>query len=142
MIEHTRFWDIPTAMTQYMPTLEQLVNALKQKEESEMKKLGGWGNFSSIGMPMLSGNMGVDSPNMAFVNSAPNECFLVNRLASGRYSLKPNLSHHRYLYRGQNKAFEKILPSYRHSKFPLLIHNLKIEEFRILLDSHPLMKTL
>lgn len=140
MMEHSQFWNLPTTMAQYLPTLEQLVGALKHEEESKMKKLGGWGNFSSMGMPMLSAGIGVDSPNMAFINSAPDDCFLVNRLASGRYSLKPNLSRHLYLYRGQNKAYEKILPSYRHSKFPLLIHNLKIEEFRILLDSHPLVK--
>lgn len=134
------FWNLSASAVEQMPTLEQLVERLKREEQTIMQRMRGWHNYSSMGMSMFSFDMGVDSPHRAFLNTAPDRYFLVNRLNSKRYSLKPNLNRHFYLYRGQNKAYETIAPSYKHNELPLLIHNLKVEEFRMLLDSHPLVK--
>lgn len=87
-------------------------------------------------------------PAIAFHNNFPKECFIVNRVASRdgrpvRYSLKPNMRHRKFLFRGQNKFHEPCIPSlYRESKNNYIAENLQIEEISLLIESHPLCRLL
>lgn len=57
------------------------------------------------------------NPYSSFENNADDDKFIVCRLGSGRYSLKPNLHGHRFLYRGQHKFYKDCAPSvYRNRK--------------------------
>lgn len=132
--------ELPDEAVRCLPTVEQLVETLKQEERQRMAEMGGWENYASLGMSLLPAGLGILSSHVAYINEAESNQFLVNRLQSGRYSLKPNLRGHPFLYRGQRRLFGRIEPSYRHSELPLLIHNLKVDEFNILLDSHPLVQ--
>lgn len=79
--------------------------------------------------------------------------YILKRLASGRFSIKPNITHQGLLYYG-NYDFDKLkkgfIPSYYKDKDGVTIaghddfleSNVLIEQFRLLIESFPLYKLL
>lgn len=51
------------------------------------------------------------NPFQTFFNDADDDKFIMMRLQSGCYSLKPNLRNRAYLFRGQNTFFDPSKPS-------------------------------
>lgn len=84
------------------------------------------------------------NPYSSFENNADEEKFIVCRLGSGRYSLKPNLHGHRFLYRGQRKFYKDCAPSvYRNRKQDYFIDEMiRCQEEQLLMLSHPLVRLL
>lgn len=84
------------------------------------------------------------NPYSGFENNAPDDKFIVCRLGSGRYSLKPNLHNHRFLYRGQRKFYKDCPPSlYRNRDQDYFIDEMiRCQEEQILMLSHPLVRLL
>ncbi len=76
----------------------------------------------------------------AFINDAQDSNFIVNRVLSGRYNLKTNLRNRRFLYRGQNAVYDKIVSSFARKKTRAerIISNMKFADFAYLLRSHPI----
>lgn len=69
--------------------------------------------------------------------------FIVTRLMSGRYSLKPNISMQSALFRGECSWDEEIYnccPSLLREKPRYVVQNLKYEELMIAMESHPLYR--
>lgn len=87
--------------------------------------------------------IGWASPFVAFYkNDIPDSGFVVNQLASRRFSIKPNLYHHKFLFRGQSKYYDKCYPNlFRDEKksnfLDLLIWS---QELEALVASHPLIQ--
>lgn len=121
----------------FLPNIFELVDRIKEIESSLFNQLGRWGDNPDELDPSLPGS--VDNPTAEFINDAGNDAFIFKRLASKRYSLKPNLKEHRFIFRGQNKPYSKIQSSFeRRSQDEKLISNLKYADFQFLLQSHPL----
>lgn len=76
----------------------------------------------------------------AYLNDEDDDKFIVTRLASGRFSWKPNLRSRRFLFRGQNRDYGQIRSSFaRQSDFKsCILSNIKVKEFTTLVRSHPL----
>lgn len=71
--------------------------------------------------------------------------FIVTRLMSGRYSLKPNISKQTALFRGESRWDDKdynCCPSLLREKPRYVVQNLKYEELMIAMESHPLYRLL
>ncbi len=110
-----------------LPTITELVGKMRKSEN---------GFAQEEIFPLLDS---YDFPLIALNNNAGNDQFIVSRLKSGRYVLKPNQTNRRFLFRGQVEYFEPCNPSvFREEKDLYIIENLKVEEFRILVRSHPL----
>lgn len=123
-----------------LPNIFQLVDLLKYQEYKLMESTGGWTGFS-IGdyFPIQHVTNSLWDNNRVYVNEEDDDKFIVNRLNSKRYAFKPNLCEHRFLYRGQNKPYDRILSSFaRGDSDDHLVSNLKCEDFISLLRTHPL----
>lgn len=86
----------------------------------------------------------LDYPYAAYFNHADDSKFIMNRLMSGRYSLKPNLKNRKFLFRGETKFHNPCKPNlFRNAKkryfLDSMIHG--DEMFRLIL-SHPLVQLL
>lgn len=67
------------------------------------------------------------------------DCFVVTRLMSGRYSLKPNIGYSCALFRGESTVHPTCKPVFlRNWKDRCTIENIKRNEFELLLNSHPI----
>lgn len=87
----------------------------------------------------------LDSPFPAYFNEAPNDdVFIMNRLLSGRYSLKPNLKNRHYLFRGESEFHSPCKPNlFRNSRQNYYIEEVtRVNEMLLLLLSHPLVQLL
>lgn len=87
----------------------------------------------------------LDSPFSAYFNEASNdEVFIMNRLLSGRYSLKPNLKNRHYLFRGESEFHSPCKPNlFRNSRQNYYIEEVtRVNEMLLLLLSHPLVQLL
>lgn len=123
-----------------LPNIFQLIDSLKSQEHEMMYSTNGWAG-SSIGdyFPLQHVTNTLLDSNRVYVNNEGNDLFIVNRLDSGRYGLKPNLREHLFLFRGQNKPFKRILSSFSRGDIgDRLVSNLKCEDFISLLRTHPL----
>lgn len=82
-------------------------------------------------------------PDVAYWNDAEEKDFILTRLQSGRYSLKPNLRNRKFLFRGQTEFFEKCTPNLFRKEKPRytadLIHG---QEMMLLALSHPMVRLL
>lgn len=68
-------------------------------------------------------------------------CFVVSRLMSGRYSLKPNISHSTALFRGESSVHATCKPLFiRNWKDRCTVENVKRNEFELLLESNPIYR--
>ncbi len=137
-----------------LPTLLDVVRSLK-KEERYWVANGGWkaDDFAIESMPVdLKWNV----PFMDFYNNASDDQFIVVQTQHRRHTLKPNLVHKPFLYRGQNKDYKHIVSSFGRDELPdkkrgydseyirskHLVSNLKTEEFIATLRTHPLFMLL
>ena len=102
-------------------------------------------SFLKLGMiPKLIPVDSLDYPYSGYFNNAPSESFVMSRLASGRYSLKPNLCERKYLFRGETEFHSPCTPSlFRKNKQKQYIEELAIgQEMELLMLSHPLVQLL
>ena len=85
-------------------------------------------SFLKPGMiPKLIPVDSLDYPYSGYFNNAPSESFVMSRLASGRYSLKPNLRERKYLFRGETEFHSPCTPSlFRKNKQKQYIEELAI----------------
>ena len=86
--------------------------------------------------------IGWASPYVAFYkNEIPDDGFVVNQLASRRFSIKPNLYRHKFLFRGQSSYFDKCYPNlFREEKENFLDDLIWSQELQALVASHPLVQ--
>lgn len=86
----------------------------------------------------------LDYPLSAWYNNAGTEKFVMTRLRSGRYSLKPNLRHRKFLFRGESEFHQPCKPNlcrnlHQHRFTAEMIRG---QEMRIVMLSHPLVQLL
>lgn len=101
--------------------------------------------FLMLNMPMEQITVNnLDFPFSGYFNSAPSDSFILSRLASGRYSLKPNLRERKYLFRGESEFHSPCTPNlFRNKKQKRYIRELAIgQEMMLLMLSHPLVQLL
>ena len=85
----------------------------------------------------------LDYPFSSFINEANDDQFIMTRLQSGRFSLKPNLRNRKFLFRGQSEYFDACVPNlYRTNKSYFLDDMIYDQELYILILSHPLNQLL
>lgn len=120
---------------------------IKQQEEQEwaedayMQKLVNSPYYYEL--PNGPFRIGWASPFVAFYkNEIPNDGFVVNQLASRRFSIKPNLYRHKFLFRGQSKYYDKCYPNlFRDEKKTNFLDDLIwSQELQVLVASHPLVQ--
>lgn len=78
----------------------------------------------------------------AYFNEADDCKFIMSRLKSGRYSLKPNLKNHKFLFRGETEFHSPCKPNlFRDSKKKYFLDSMIYgDEMIILILSHPLVQ--
>ena len=86
----------------------------------------------------------LDYPLTAWFNNEPDDKFVMTRLFSGRYSLKPNLRNRKYLFRGESEFHNPCKPNMcrdlkQHRFTAELVRG---QELRLLMMSHPLVELL
>lgn len=87
--------------------------------------------------------IGWASPFVAFYkNAIPDDGFVVNQLFSRRFSVKPNLYRHKFLFRGQSRFYDKCYPNlFRDEKKSNFLDDLIwANELEALVASHPLIQ--
>lgn len=86
----------------------------------------------------------LDYPLSAWFNNAAEDKFVMTRLKSGRYSLKPNLRHRKFLFRGESEFHNPCKPNLsRNPKQKRFTKELmKGQEMMLLMMSHPLVQLL
>lgn len=80
----------------------------------------------------------------AWFNNTTTDKFVMTRLKSGRYSLKPNLRYRKFLFRGETEFHNPCKPNlYRNLKQKRFTKELmKGQEMMLLMMSHPLVQLL
>ncbi|MBQ0127343.1 MAG: FRG domain-containing protein [Bacteroidales bacterium] len=82
-------------------------------------------------------------PHVSYWNHAKEDDFVLTRLQSGRYSLKPNLRGRKFLFRGQTAFYDNCTPILFRKEKPRytadLIHG---QEMMLLTLSHPMVRLL
>ena len=83
-------------------------------------------------------------PFSAWFNGASDEKFIMTRLQSGRFSLKPNLLNRKFLFRGETEFHNPCKPSMFRKKGQqrFTVENVWGEEQKLLMLSHPLVELL
>ena len=73
-----------------------------------------------------------------------NNKYIITRLVSGRYSIKPNISQKSFLYRGENQFYKSAVPTeFRHgNNDAVLLANIRANDFVAMMQSHPLYRML
>lgn len=86
----------------------------------------------------------LDYPLTAWFNGAAEDKFVMTRLNSGRYSLKPNLRQRKFLFRGESEFHNPCKPNLsRNPKQKRFTKELmKGQEMMLLMMSHPLVQLL
>ena len=86
----------------------------------------------------------LEYPLSAWFNNAGDDKFLMTRLQSGRYSLKPNLRHRKYLFRGEsefhNPCKSNLSRNPGQNRFTREL--MMGQEMMLLMMSHPLVQLL
>lgn len=83
-------------------------------------------------------------PDTAFFNDALLDKFIMTRLKSGRYSLKPNLRNRKYLFRGQTAFYNRCCPNEFRNKDQkrFVLESVSYQELYLVMLSHPLVQLL
>lgn len=86
----------------------------------------------------------LDYPLSAWFNNAAADKFVMTRLQSGRYSLKPNLRHRKFLFRGESEFHNPCKPNMSRNprQHRFTAEMIRGQEMRILMMSHPLVQLL
>jgi len=127
-----------------LPNIFEAIARIKKIEHDLILRDNGWIDYDMMknvgkqGMPLHAFNSTLSSDRI-YINNEDPDSFILNRLDSKRYCLKPNLRTHRFLFRGQKKHYPLIQSSFsRQDKERYILSNLKCEEFTMLLRTHPL----
>lgn len=86
-----------------------------------------------------------DWPDTAFhCNDLPSDTFIATRQESGMFSFKPNLSHRKFLFRGQTLDYKECVPTMFRDKQKhyYLDEMIMTHEMSCLIQSHPLVQLL
>lgn len=96
----------------------------------------------NTGMPRSVKTDSLESKYTAYFNKADSDKFIMTKLRSGRYSLKPNLRFRKYLFRGQSSLYERCTPSlFRNpDQNRFLGESVVYQEMMLLILSHPLVQ--
>ena len=82
-------------------------------------------------------------PDVAYWNDADEKNFILTRLQSGRYSLKPNLRNRKFLFRGQTEFYDTCTPNlFRKEKARYTADLIHGQEMMLLALSHPMVRLL
>lgn len=83
-------------------------------------------------------------PYSSWFNGASDDKFIMTRLLSGRFSLKPNLTSRKFLFRGETEFHNPCKPSvFRNTgQHRFTAENVRGQELKILMMSHPLVELL
>ena len=86
----------------------------------------------------------LENPNAAYFNCAEESKFIMTRLMSGRYSLKPNLRKRKFLFRGETEFHNPCKPNlFRDTKKSYFLDSMIYgDEMFCLILSHPLVQLL
>ncbi len=86
----------------------------------------------------------LDYPLSAWFNDAPNDKFVMTRLYSGRYSLKPNLKLRKFLFRGETEFHQPCKPNLSRNPHQrrFTAELVKGQEMMLLMLTHPLVQLL
>lgn len=86
----------------------------------------------------------LDYPLSAWFNNAADDKFVMTRLNSGRYSLKPNLRHRKFLFRGESEFHNPCKPNLSRNPHQrrFTAELIRGQEMKILMMSHPLVQLL
>ncbi len=86
----------------------------------------------------------LDNPLVAFYNKASDDKFIMTRIGSGRYSLKPNLCRRAFLFRGESEFHQPCTPNlYRKAaQVRYTAEMARGQEMMLLMLSHPLVQLL
>ena len=85
----------------------------------------------------------LDYPLGAWFNNEADDKFVMTRLMSGRYSLKPNLSNRKILFRGESEFHNPCKPNlFRNNKKRFTAELARGQEMMLLMLSHPLVQLL
>lgn len=86
----------------------------------------------------------LDYPLTAWFNNETTDRFVMTRLKTGRYSLKPNLRNRKYLFRGESEFHNPCKPNlFRKQKQRRFTAELvRGQEMRLLMMTHPLVELL
>jgi hypothetical protein len=86
----------------------------------------------------------LDYPQSAWFNNAADDKFVMTRLNSGRYSLKPNLRHRKFLFRGESEFHNPCKPNLSRNPHQrrFTAELIRGQEMKILMMSHPLVQLL
>ena len=86
----------------------------------------------------------LDYPQSAWFSNAAHDKFVMTRLNSGRYSLKPNLRHRKFLFRGESEFHNPCKPNMSRNPHQrrFTAEMIRGQEMRILMMSHPLVQLL
>jgi len=86
----------------------------------------------------------IDYPYSAYFNHADTDKFIVTKLYSGRYCLKPNLRSNQYLYRGQIEYYDPCKPNlFRNpDQYYFIEECVLYQDLFLLILSHPLVQLL
>ena len=84
----------------------------------------------------------IDYPLNGYFNKAAPDQFVMSRLGSGRYSLKPNLHRRKFLFRGQTHFYDPCLSSLNRENHYYVEESMLRDEMVLLMLSHPLVQLL
>lgn len=85
----------------------------------------------------------LDYPLSGFFNKADTSSFIMTRLQSGRFSLKPNLRKRKYLFRGENSFHDTNVPNmFRTKANRFTCESVAYQEMFLVILSHPLVQLL
>ncbi len=135
-----------------LPNLLQVVKHFN-KLTDDFVNSGGWDSVIDEPIP---NDFCWHAPSMDFHNNAEDDKFIVVQTIKGRHTLKPNLMHRPFLFRGEKKDHGMIISSFTQENYDKdkqlrnkeeawerhLVANLKSEEFIALLKTHPLFMML
>lgn len=122
-----------------LPNIEELLQQLL-KQQNIFQTLKGWQQVIP-NIKELTDRLGMSSSLAAYYNHANPNDFIVSRLQSKRYCLKPNLHSTPYILRGQNREYPQIISAFeRLDDDSKLISNLKTLDFINFIKTHPLCK--
>lgn len=122
-----------------LPNIEELLQQLLN-QRNIFQTFKGWQQVIP-NIKDLTDQHGLSSSLAAYYNHANPNDFIVSRLQSKRYCLKPNLHYTPYILRGQNREYPQILSAFeRLDGDSKLISNLKTLDFINFIKTHPLCK--
>lgn len=83
-----------------LPTITELIDKLKEEE----KNISNRSSSSFLSLPFNLPPL--INPDIALRNDGRDDQFIVSKLNNGEYSLKPNLTNRKFLYRGEKKIMK------------------------------------